>query len=90
MNPLAALQATLESQGYCITLHFLAPGTVFDDHCTCDARIEAVFAGQLRVAIGGVVRVLGPGDWVEIPSGEVMSAEVVGDDPVFGLDATRN
>lgn len=90
MSPLAALQATLESQGYRVTSYLLAPGTAFGDHCTCESRIGAVFAGQLRVTVGGVERLLGPGDWIEIPCGAVLNAEVVGEDPVFGLDAARD
>lgn len=86
-SPLLRLQAQLESQGYRVTVHLLAPGTSFGDHCACESRIGAVFAGQLGVVIGGTARLLGPGDWIEIPAGVVMSAEVVGDDPVFSLDA---
>jgi len=49
-----------------------------------------VFSGQLKLVIGGHVHLLGPGDWVEIPAGVTMTAEVVGDEPVLGLDATRD
>ena len=87
MNALQSLQGKLESKGYQVTLHLLAPGTVFGAHRTSDARIDAVFAGQLRMVVGGTARLLGPGDWLEIPAGSVISAEVVGDEPVFALDA---
>ena len=87
MNALQSLQGKLESQGYQVTLHLLAPGTAFSAYRTSDARIDAVFAGQLSVIVEGTTRLLGPGDWLEIPAGSVMSAEVVGDEPVFALDA---
>lgn len=90
MNALRSLQGRLESQGYQVSLHLLPPGTAFGAHCTWDTRIDAVFAGRLKVVVGGTARLLGPGDWVEIPAGVVMSAEVIGDEPVFALDASRD
>lgn len=85
---LLKLRARLEADGYRVTLHLLAPGTSFAAHCPCESRIDAVFCGQLRVLVAGRERMLGPGDWIEVPAGVVMSAEVVGDSPVLGLDAT--
>lgn len=89
-SALCRLQSRLESQGYRVTLHLLAPGTAFGMHCACEDRIDAVFSGQLRIVIGDVPRVLGPGDWQRVPAGASMSAEVVGDEPVLGLDAVRD
>lgn len=86
---LLKLRDRLEAEGYRVTLHLLAPGTSFSAHCPCESRIDAVFCGQLRVVSAGRVRMLGPGDWMEVPAGIEMSAEVVGDAPVLGLDATR-
>jgi quercetin dioxygenase-like cupin family protein len=90
VNALITLQSRLEAQGYQVWMQLLAPGTVFGAHCTCEPRIDAVFSGQLKLVIGGHVHLLGPGDWVEIPAGVTMTAEVVGDEPVLGLDATRD
>jgi quercetin dioxygenase-like cupin family protein len=90
MNALLKLRASLEAQGYRVSFHLLAPGTVFGDHCACETRIDAVFAGRLRMVIGGRERVLGPGDWIEVPAGVPMSAEVLGDEPVVGIDAVRD
>jgi mannose-6-phosphate isomerase-like protein (cupin superfamily) len=89
VNALQSLQGKLELQGYQVTLHLLAPGTAYGAYRTSDVRIDAVFAGQLKVVVGGASRLLGPGDWMEIPAGVMMSAEVVGEDPVFALDAAR-
>jgi mannose-6-phosphate isomerase-like protein (cupin superfamily) len=88
VNALQSLQGRLESQGYQVTLHVLAPGTAFGAYCTSDARIDAVFAGHLKLVVGSATWLLGPGDWLEIPAGSVLSAEVIGDEPVFALDAT--
>lgn len=89
MNPLLNLQATLEFEGYQVTMQLLAPGSVFGEHCLCDARIGAVFSGELKLVIGGHAHTLGPGDWIEIPAGVAISAEVLGDEPVLELDAVR-
>jgi quercetin dioxygenase-like cupin family protein len=89
MNALRTLHARLEADGYRVSVHMLAPGTEFREHCPTDARIEAVFSGELRLVIAGEIHSLGPGDWVEIPAGIVMAASVVGDEPVLALTAER-
>jgi quercetin dioxygenase-like cupin family protein len=35
------------------------------------------------------MKVLGPGDWIEIPRGTVHNASVMGDEPVVSLDAVK-
>jgi quercetin dioxygenase-like cupin family protein len=89
MNALFELRTKLESEGYAVSLHLLAPGTVFGEHCACGRRVDAVLSGQLRLVIGGEARLLGPGDWVEVPAGVQLSAEVIGEEPVIALDASR-
>ncbi len=88
MNPISNLQARLEAQGCGVATRLLAPGTVFDAYCSCETRIEAVFSGQMRIVIDGRSRLMGPGDWVEIPAGAMVSAEIIGDEPVLDLEAT--
>jgi len=90
MNVLLNLLGKLEVEGYQVSMHLLAPGTVFGEHSPCEPRIDAVFSGRLRIVVGGQVNELGPGDWIEIPAGVTMTAEVVGDEPVLGLDAARD
>ena len=87
MNALLSLREELEAGGYQLALQLLAPGTTFAAHCPCVARFEAVFAGRLQVVIAGRVHVLGPGDWIDIPAGVPMTAEVLGEEPVLCLDA---
>lgn len=88
MSPISNLQAKLEAHGYCVATRLLAPGTIFDAYCPCESRIEAVFSGQMRLVIDGRSQLLGPGDWVQIPAGARVSAEVIGDEPVLDLEAT--
>ena len=88
MNPISNLQARLEAQGYWVATRLLAPGTIFDAYSPCETRIEAVFSGQMRIVIDGRARLMGPGDWVEIPAGALVSAEIIGDEPVLDLEAT--
>jgi quercetin dioxygenase-like cupin family protein len=87
MNALRGLQAKLEAEGYVVVMHLLAPGTAFGRHCAVGRRLEAVFSGRLRWIIAGETHLLGPGDWIEIPAGAVVSAEVIGEEPVLGLEA---
>jgi quercetin dioxygenase-like cupin family protein len=89
MNALLTLQAKLESEGYQVGMQLLAPGSVFGEHCRCETRIGAVFSGELKLVIDGQTHTLGPGDWIEIPAGVAVSAEVLGDEPVLELDAVR-
>lgn len=90
MSALLTLRAKLESEGYRVEMHLLAPGTAFGDHRRFDTRIGAVFSGELKLVIGGHTHMLGPGDWIEIPGGVAISAEVLGDEPVLELDAVRS
>jgi len=87
VNTLLSLREQFEAGGYPVALQLLAPGTIFAAHCPCEARIEAVFSGCLQVVIAGRVHLLGPGDWIDIPAGVPVMAEVVGDEPVLCLDA---
>jgi quercetin dioxygenase-like cupin family protein len=84
------LLARFEADGYHVSMHLFAPGTVFGAHCLWERRIDAVVCGQLKVVIGGNASTLSPGDWIEIPAGVTVSAEVIGDEPVLGIEAARN
>lgn len=88
MNAISNLQQKLEAKGYLVATRLLAPGTSFAAYCPCETRIEAVFSGQMRIVIDGRTRLLGPGDWVRIPAGAMVSAEIVGEEPVLDLEAS--
>lgn len=65
------------------------PGTVFPDHTHGVDKIDAVISGRFRLIVGGHLVLLGPGDWVDVPSSAVHSAAVVGDEAVVSLDAIK-
>jgi quercetin dioxygenase-like cupin family protein len=85
----AGLRAKLESMGYRVARYVYSPGTVFPDHKHGVDKIDAVVAGRFRLIIGGHVAILGPGEWVNVPSGVIHSAVVMGDEPVIALDAVK-
>lgn len=85
----AALRAKLESLGYRVAKYVFEPGTVFPDHKHDVDKIDAVVSGRLRLVVRGHTKVLGPGEWIEIPRGAVHNAAVMGDEPVVSLDAVK-
>ncbi len=84
-----ALRAKLESLGYRVAKYTYQPGTVFPDHKHDADKIDAVLSGRFRLVVRGHMKVLGPGDWIEIPRGTVHNASVMGDQPVVSLDAVK-
>lgn len=85
----SALRAKLESLGYRVAKYTYDPGTVFPDHKHDVDKIDAVLSGRFRLVVRGPMKVLGPGEWIEIPRGTVHNASVLGDEPVVSLDAVR-
>lgn len=75
--------------GYRVARYVYEPGTVFPDHQHGVDKIDAVVSGRFRLVVRGHMKVLGPGQWIEIPSGAVHNAAVMGDEPVVSLDAVR-
>lgn len=84
-----ALRGELEERGYRVSRHEYRPGTYFSEHTHSMDKIDAVVSGRFRMTVEGTEVTLGPGDWVEVPAGTTHTAEVVGDEPVVSLDATR-
>ena len=85
----SALRAKLEAMGYRVARYVYEPGTVFPDHKHDVDKIDAVLAGRFRLVVRGHMKVLGPGEWIEIPRGAIHNATVVGDEPVVSLDAVK-
>lgn len=85
----AALRDKLERMGYRVARYEYAPGTVFPDHRHDVDKIDAVLSGRFRLVVRGHMKVLGPGDWIEIPRQTTHNATVLGDTPVVSLDAIR-
>ena len=85
----SALRAKFESLGYRVAKYTYEPGTVFPDHKHDVDKIDAVLAGRFRLVVRGHMKVLGPGEWIEIPRGTIHNATVIGDEPVVSLDAVK-
>jgi len=85
----AALRAKLEARGYRVSRYVYPPGTVFPEHTHAVDKIDAVLAGRFRMVLEGREVILERGDALAVPRGAVHRAEVVGDEAVVSLDATR-
>lgn len=83
------LRSMLEERGFRVSRHVYSPGTRFEEHTHGADKIDAVVSGRFRMATPGAEAVLEAGDWMEVPRETPHTAEVVGDDPVVSLDATR-
>ncbi len=84
-----ALRRKLEARGYAVSRYVYPPGTSFPPHTHDIDKIDAVVSGLFRMTMGDVDAVLEAGDCLAVPRGAAHSAEVVGDEPVVSLDATR-
>ncbi len=86
----AALRKKLERRGYRVSRYLYPPGTYFPDHLHDIDKIDAVLFGRFRMRIGEEEVILEAGDCLAVPHGVVHSAEVVGNQPVISLDATKD
>ena len=86
----AALKKKLEKKGYDVTRYVYLPGTHFPDHTHAIDKIDAVVSGRFRMTMHGQSVILEAGDCLVVPRGTLHSAEVVGNEPVVSLDATKN
>jgi len=90
------MRQQLIAAGYHVAGYHYPPGTYFPPHTHAVHKRDTVLTGRLKIAweagaageSGSVV--LGPGDIIEIPAGASHSAEVVGSETVFSLDATKS
>ena len=85
----SAMREKLEAKGYSVSRYVYPPGTVFPAHSHGVDKIDGVLSGRFLMSMGGESIVLQAGDTLEVPAGEIHSAEVLGDEPVLSLDAIR-
>ena len=84
------MRQQLISAGYSAASYHYPPGTYFPPHTHSVHKRDTVLAGRLKIAwVGGSV-ILERGDMIEIPAGAEHSAEVIGSETVFSLDATKS
>jgi quercetin dioxygenase-like cupin family protein len=84
-----ALRLRLERLGYNVARYVYPPGTFFPDHTHDIDKIDAVLSGSFQITIEKRRMILQAGDCIVVPRGTTHRAEVVGDEPVVSLDATR-
>ncbi len=84
------MRRKLEKRGYSVTRYTYAPGTSFPEHSHSIDKIDAVLAGRFRMSMNGQAVILEPGDCLAVPRGTPHTAEVIGDEPVVSLDATKS
>ncbi len=84
-----ALKKKIEKCGYHVSRYVYPPGTYFPNHTHAIDKIDAVVSGRFRMATPKEEFILEAGDCLAVPRGTVHSAEVVGDEAVVSLDATK-
>ena len=84
------MRRQLTDAGYQVSSYHYAPGTYFPPHTHSVHKRDTVLTGKLKIAWDGGSVVLEPGDMIEIPAGASHSAEVIGNETVLSLDATKS
>lgn len=85
----AAIRKRLEAEGYSVNRYTYPPGRYFSEHTHAVDKKDTVLRGRLKIGAEGCEVVLQAGDMIELPAGTVHTAEVVGEEAVVSLDATR-
>ncbi len=83
------MRKRLESEGYRVNRYDYTPGTYFPDHTHSFDKKDAVLRGRFLICALDREFLLGPGDSIPVPAGTIHSAEVIGDETVVSLDASR-
>lgn len=76
---------TTAGRGIMLSVVHFEPGSVVADHSHHHEQMGIMLEGHLEFTIGGVTRVLGPGDIWRIPGGVVHSVRAL-DGPAVALD----
>ncbi len=76
---------TNATSGLMISVVSLEPHSLVPDHSHPHEQMGLLISGRLEFTIGGVTRILGPGDAWKIPGG-VVHRVVALDDPAVALD----
>jgi quercetin dioxygenase-like cupin family protein len=85
------IRARLEQEGFRPSRFDMVPGDFYGDHAHPDDEIRWVVSGRMRVRIAPGVDeiILEPGDRLDLRANVVHSADVVGDEVVVTLCASR-
>jgi quercetin dioxygenase-like cupin family protein len=79
----------LAARGYTVARYVYPPGTFFPEHSHDVDKIDGVLSGHFKMTMYGEEVILTAGDSLEVPSGAIHSAEVIGNAPVVSLDAIK-
>ncbi len=85
----ANMRRRLEQEGYQVHRYLYHPGTFFSEHTHDMDKKDTVLRGRLKIGTDDGEVILESGDMIAIPAGMAHTAEVVGDETVVSLDATR-
>ena len=83
------IRARLEQEGLSPSRFDMLPGDDYPDHAHADAEIRWVVSGHMRVRIGQEEIILRPGDRLDLAPNIVHSADVIGDEVVVTVCASR-
>jgi quercetin dioxygenase-like cupin family protein len=83
------MRLRLQAAGYLVSRYDYPPGTRFPDHTHAFNKKDGVLKGRFLIRAAGREFMLGPGDVIDVPANTPHSAEVVGDETVVSLDASR-
>ena len=76
---------TTAGRGIMLSVVHLEPGSVVAEHAHPHEQMGLLIEGRLEFTVGGVTRVLGPGDLWRIPGGVPHSVRAI-DVPAVALD----
>lgn len=83
------VRARLEQEGLSPYRFEMVPGDQYGDHSHHEAEIRWVVSGRMRITVGYEEIVLEPGDRLDLAANVVHSADVVGEEVVVTLCASR-
>ena len=83
------IRARLEQEGLSPYRFEMVPGDVYGDHVHPEAEIRWVVSGRMRITVGCEELILEPGDRLDLAANVVHSADVLGEEVVVTLCASR-
>jgi len=83
------IRARLEQEGLSPYRFEMVPGDVYGDHAHPEAEIRWVVSGRMRIHVNQEEIILEPGDRLDLAANVVHSADVVGEEVVVTLCASR-
>ena len=83
------MRKVIESRGYNVVKYVYPPGSYFPDHKHAFDKMDTVLNGKFKIEALGKKFVLEAGDLLHVPAGLVHNAEVLGDEDVVSLDASK-